>query len=53
MDGIGEPGVQFHSTMLNLSVPAGYDVPTSFVFRNDTGSGLGEYYRVQLWVDGW
>ena len=49
--GISKPGVGFYSTCFNLDVPAGYDVPMSFVFTNATSGAMD--YRVQLYVNGY
>lgn len=49
--GISKPGVGFFTTNFKLDVPAGYDVPMSFVFANSSGSNLN--YRSQLYVNGW
>ncbi|KAI5860679.1 glycoside hydrolase family 35 protein [Durotheca rogersii] len=49
-DGIAAAGVAFYTTTFELDVPAGYDVPLSFVFANSTA---GANYRCQLFVNGW
>ena len=48
--GISTPGVGFYTTSFDLNVPAGYDVPMSFVFTNSTSD---ENYRCQLYVNGY
>jgi len=53
--GISEAGVAFYAAELNLSLPAGYDIPLSFVIANTTdvdGSGP-EDFRAQIWINGW
>ncbi|KAK0221395.1 galactose-binding domain-like protein, partial [Armillaria fumosa] len=42
-------GVGFFVTTFELDIPAGYDVPISFVFDEP----LGQLYRVYLFVNGW
>ncbi|KAK0457453.1 glycoside hydrolase family 35 protein [Desarmillaria tabescens] len=42
-------GVGFFVTTFELDMPAGYDVPISFVFDEP----LGQPYRVYLFVNGW
>ncbi|KAJ7639434.1 glycoside hydrolase family 35 protein [Roridomyces roridus] len=46
--GIGQPGVGFFRTTFTLDLPAGYDIPLSFVFDSTVGQ-----YRSQLYVNGW
>jgi len=49
--GISGSGVGYYSTSFNLGIPAGYDVPMSFVFNNGT---FGQNaLRAQLWVNGY
>ncbi|KAL4879548.1 glycoside hydrolase superfamily [Aspergillus karnatakaensis] len=43
--------VGFYATSFNLSVPVGYDVPLSFVFKNDTA--VPAKFRVTMYVNGW
>ncbi|KAL7621478.1 hypothetical protein AAE478_008801 [Parahypoxylon ruwenzoriense] len=50
VNGTGTAGVGFYTTTFELDVPAGYDVPLSFVFANTTA---GANYRCQLFVNGW
>lgn len=50
LQGTSKPGITLYTTMIRLDIPAGYDVPVSFVFGNSTSSG---YYRAQLYVNGW
>lgn len=53
-DGTGTAGVGLYAASFDLAVPAGWDVPMSFVFANTTGSdGSPSQYRVQLYVNGW
>ncbi len=42
-------GAGFFVTTFELDIPAGYDVPISFVFDEP----LGQPYRVYLFVNGW
>jgi hypothetical protein len=51
LQGISRPGVAFYTTTIRLDVPRGYDVPMSFVFGSS--SGQQQYYRAQLYVNGW
>ena len=52
--GLSKAGVTFYTTQFPLDVPAGYDVPMSFVFpdpdKNATASGV---YRIQFFVNGY
>ena len=50
-DGITAPGVRFYTTTFKLAIPAGYDVPLSFVFTDTTSPAAD--YRVQLYVNGY
>ncbi|KAI1122846.1 glycoside hydrolase family 35 protein [Nemania abortiva] len=50
-DGVGAAGVEFYAASFGLNMPAGYDIPLSFVFANSTGTPAN--YRVQLYVNGW
>lgn len=66
MDGIPHSGIGFYTyvitpvvrmptdqhprTQFNLDMPAGYDIPLSFVFPNISNSGN---YRCQLYVNGY
>ncbi|KAI0116583.1 glycoside hydrolase family 35 protein [Hypoxylon sp. NC0597] len=57
-DGIKSAGVGFFTTTFELDVPAGYDVPMSFVFANSTSTSvstptISRNHRVQLFVNGW
>lgn len=59
-DGIKSAGVGFFTITFELDVPAGYDVPMSFVFANSTSpsistspSTVSRNHRVQLFVNGW
>ncbi|KAI1483335.1 glycoside hydrolase family 35 protein [Daldinia eschscholtzii] len=56
-EGIPSAGVGFFTTTFSLDVPAGYDVPLSFVFPNISSSSsaaaAGGRYRCQLFVNGW
>lgn len=46
-------GVAFYSAPLDLDLPADeWDVPLSFVFKNDTADDASSY-RAQLYVNGW
>ncbi|GAB7365088.1 hypothetical protein MBLNU230_g6179t1 [Neophaeotheca triangularis] len=68
LDGIDSAGVGFFTTDFDLDMPAGYDIPLSFVFNNsavafsseasdlsgaETAVGGRSDYRVQLFVNGW
>ena len=57
LDGFETAGVRFYSTSFNLSIPAGYDVPMSFVFNNGTAvgapNGTAVQYRSMLFVNGY
>ncbi|KAJ7758802.1 glycoside hydrolase superfamily [Mycena maculata] len=46
--GLEQPGVGFFRTTFTLDLPAGYDIPLSFVFDSAVGQ-----YRAQLYVNGW
>ena len=50
LQGTTAPGVAFYTTSFDLDVPAGYDVPMSFVFTNVTGAAN---FRSQLYVNGY
>jgi hypothetical protein len=50
--GITNPGVGFFVTGFDLNVPAGYDIPLSFVFTNVTDT-KSENFRAQLYVNGY
>ncbi|KAI1103222.1 glycoside hydrolase family 35 protein [Jackrogersella minutella] len=55
-NGIDSAGIGFYTTSFELDVPAGYDVPLSFVFANSTttsSAGSSPNYRCQLFVNGW
>lgn len=45
-------GVGFFVTTFNLRVPAGADVPMSFMFDDGVGE-TGSPYRALLFVNGW
>jgi hypothetical protein len=52
------PGIAFFATEFPLNIPAGYDVPLSFVIANTTTSTNSTMtttpaYRLQLFVNGW
>ncbi|KAI0435132.1 glycoside hydrolase family 35 protein [Xylaria sp. FL1042] len=51
-DGIDAAGVAFYAASFDLDIPAGYDVPLSFVFHNSTAAAAANY-RVQLFINGW
>ncbi|ORY56373.1 putative beta-galactosidase [Pseudomassariella vexata] len=54
LDGIDSAGVGFYAASCELDIPAGYDVPLSFVFANTTDAGGAPAdLRVQLYVNGW
>lgn len=50
LQGIQKAGIALYTTTFKLDIPNGYDVPMSFVFGNSTGT---QYYRAQLYVNGW
>ncbi|XDG07857.1 hypothetical protein ABKA04_007472 [Annulohypoxylon sp. FPYF3050] len=52
VDGITSAGIGFFTTTFDLDVPAGYDVPLSFVFANASTTSPSNY-RCQLFVNGW
>lgn len=56
-DGITTAGIGFFATNFTLQVPAGYDVPMSFIFNatatNDSSSVPSQNYRCQLFVNGY
>jgi hypothetical protein len=49
-DGISKAGVGFYTTSFGLDMPAGFDIPMSFVFTNTTTMSN---YRSQLYVNGY
>lgn len=54
--GVDGVGVGFFATTFSLDIPAGYDVPMSFVLADeghDFNSTEVGAYRVQLFVNGW
>ncbi len=51
--GITAAGVAFYSTMFELNLPYGYDIPLNFVFGNTTMDGKTANYRALLWVNGY
>ncbi|KAI2470078.1 glycoside hydrolase family 35 protein [Annulohypoxylon bovei var. microspora] len=55
VNGIKSAGIGFFTTTFELDVPAGYDVPMSFVFGNSSTSAYAVVpnYRCQLFVNGW
>lgn len=53
-EGTTEAGVSFYKTEFNLSMPTGYDIPLSFVFKNVTSSTEEpSLFRAQLFVNGY
>ena len=53
-EGIDAAGVAFYVTSFSLSMPMGYDIPLSFVFRNaSTNATNVSNYRSQLYVNGY
>lgn len=55
LDGVAEPGVAFFAAKLALDLPSDkWDVPLSFVFKNETtdGTSSGGAYRAWLYVNG-
>jgi hypothetical protein len=54
-DGISHAGIGFFTTSFDLNIPAGYDVPLSFVFNSSssTSTSPGTNYRCQLYVNGY
>ncbi|KAL8944309.1 MAG: hypothetical protein Q9216_000493 [Gyalolechia sp. 2 TL-2023] len=53
-DGISTAGVAFYTTSFHLNLPAGYDIPLSFVFTNSTSNETGvSNSRSQLYVNGY
>ena len=54
-DGLTSPGVNFYTTSFDLDIPAGYDIPLSFQFTNNTADGSSALtsYRAQLYVNGY
>jgi beta-galactosidase len=47
-------GVGFYATSFNLSIPEGYDVPPSVVFKNDTAAAaVPAEFRATVYVNGW
>ncbi|KAI1654864.1 glycoside hydrolase family 35 protein [Daldinia decipiens] len=52
-EGIRSAGVGFFTTTFSLDVPAGYDVPLSFVFANSSAAAAAGRHRCQLFVNGW
>ncbi|KAI8226687.1 putative beta-galactosidase E [Colletotrichum sp. SAR 10_96] len=53
LEGITSAGVQFYTTTFDLDMPAGYDIPLSFVFENVTNEGKPAIFRAQLFVNGY
>ncbi|KAF4413711.1 putative beta-galactosidase E [Colletotrichum fructicola] len=53
LEGITSAGIQFYTTTFDLDMPAGYDVPLSFVFENVTNEGKPAIFRAQLFVNGY
>lgn len=54
--GVEGVGVGFFATTFELNVSRGYDVPLSFVFKNESqalNSTQTAAYRVQLFINGW
>lgn len=55
-EGIASAGVGFYTTSFELAIPAGWDVPMSFVFNGGSygvNSTAGSNYRVQFFVNGY
>ncbi|RYO73729.1 hypothetical protein DL766_005229 [Monosporascus sp. MC13-8B] len=53
-EGFGGPGIGFYAASFELGMPAGYDVPLSFVFANATAEdGSVSNFRAQLFVNGY
>ena len=48
---ISPMSVGFYATTFNLSLPAGYDVPLSIVFNNETAAPAR--FRAAIYVNGW
>lgn len=66
LDGLDSAGVAFYTAEVALDIPAGYDIPLSFVFNSSSvafssepselqidGTEPASQYRVQLFVNGW
>ncbi|KAJ0294625.1 hypothetical protein CBS470a_000533 [Colletotrichum nupharicola] len=53
LEGITSAGIQFYTTTFDLDMPAGYDIPLSFVFENVTNEGKPAIFRAQLFVNGY
>ncbi|EPQ32120.1 uncharacterized protein PFL1_00317 [Pseudozyma flocculosa PF-1] len=51
--GFTGPGVQFYRTSVDLNVPAGHDLPLSFVFDGEQAKMPESDYRALLFVNGW
>lgn len=53
--GISNAGIGFFTTSFDLTIPAGYDVPLSFVFNSSASSSpkAGANYRCQFYVNGY
>ncbi|CAJ2501142.1 Uu.00g039950.m01.CDS01 [Anthostomella pinea] len=54
--GLDAAGIAFYATGFDLDLPAGYDIPLSFVFANASASdsvNASTAYRAQLYVNGW
>ena len=53
-NGIDSAGVRFYTTSFDLDMPAGYDIPLSFQFANNTASGAAvSNFRAQIYVNGY
>lgn len=57
-DGIEKAGVGFFAASFDLNIPAGWDVPMSFVFNTSNNSSVDGYsgtsnFRCQLYVNGY
>lgn len=52
LKGLDKPGLAFYTASFELDMPAGYDVPLSFVFANTTVDSPTAF-RVLLYVNGW
>ncbi|KAI9045940.1 glycoside hydrolase family 35 protein [Aspergillus affinis] len=46
-------GVGYYATRFDLNIPAGYDIPLSFIFKKCMLDGGLAKFRVVLYVNGW
>ncbi|KAH8429096.1 glycoside hydrolase family 35 protein [Aspergillus melleus] len=46
-------GAGYYATRFDLAIPAGYDIPLSFVFKKCMPDGAPAKLRVVLYVNGW